>query len=141
MSLSVRPGRYAIVFAATALVGGLVVTALERVTTWDVPTAFMTILPPMVAAMLEGARIGRETGAPLPKGAWLREGLVMTAVAFAIKLVLGSLIVMMMVRAGLVGPLPWGQMALLVALDLVATLAVNIFFLIMGVRNELRSGA
>ena len=131
--------RYAGLFTAALIFGGFAVVLLERATSWDVPTAFMTILPPMIAAMLEGSRIGRETGAPLPKGAWLREGVAMTLVATAIKLVIGGMVIGLMVQGGLVAPVPWDMVALLVALDTLATFAANVFFLIMGVRSELRN--
>ena len=131
--------RYAAVFTAALVFGGLLVALLEWISTWDVPTAFMTILPPMIAAMLEGDRIGKETGVPLPKRAWIGEAVAMTAVAVAVKLVLGGMIMALLVQGGLVEPVPWGLVGLVVGFDILATFAANGFFLVMGVRNELRS--
>ncbi|SIO33086.1 ABZJ_00895 family protein [Vannielia litorea] len=130
--------RYTGVYVATMLALAALNWALATFASYSLPSGLGTILPPMLAAMLEGQFHARATRAPLAPGeAWRAAG-VMTGIAAVIA---GLMLVIVAAGTPEYAQLPTGLLAGITLALLVATFLVNRLFLGMGARQELRAQA
>ncbi|PSL17859.1 ABZJ_00895 family protein [Shimia abyssi] len=110
----------------------------------DMPTGLSTILPPMVAAQMLGAKHGEATGAPLAKGEAWRLAVPMTVCAVVVQIVLGVVWGGVMMASGVdlmatFGTVGLPGLAIVFGLMILIIYLVNRAFLGLGVRNGMRA--
>ncbi len=127
---SVSLTRYALWFAGTSLIVVAIVIGVQVGFGIRLGSAFVPILPAMVAAMVEGSRYAKSTRTPL-KSPWM-DALRLSAIALAINffLVAATLAAAPMAAVGISG------IAILMAVYFVFWFITNRVFLAMGARNE-----
>lgn len=133
--------RYALWYLA-GLVGVVLLSAiLKAAAGFALPAGVPSIIPPILAAMMEGQRIARDQRAPLSANDLLRSAALMTAVVAAINLVILGLFLALPATAQMLAQVPlWILVGLFVALLVVAGL-LNWFFLRQSIGNELKRQA
>ena len=132
----VNPVRYGLVYVATAVGIGVGLEVLLRVTGMDLNSSATSIMPAMVAAMIEGQQRAQSGEAAYTNGeAWRAAG-VMTLVALGIAGGFGFLLSFLPEWSRIFALLSAGVWLLIVAISGVVSLLVNRFFLTLGFKNK-----
>lgn len=136
--MTVNLTRYALWYLG-GLVGIVVIALLlQALANLKLPGGVSAIVPPILAAMVEGQRIARARGTPLPGDELVRSAMRMTGVVAAINIVILGLFLMLPPVAQMLGAAPlWILVGLFAALLAVVGL-VNWFFLRQSIANELK---
>ncbi|MBS8226243.1 ABZJ_00895 family protein [Vannielia litorea] len=129
--------RYAGVYIAVALTLSLVTWLLAAFAGFSLPTGLSTVLPPILAALVEGQCVARATRAPLVGSEAWGTALRMTAVVAAINLVV--LIGALLFSPELNNPQALGIIGGVFVVLLVLVLLVNRVFYAMGVKSQLKA--
>ncbi|MDT8327632.1 MAG: ABZJ_00895 family protein [Roseovarius sp.] len=139
--MSVNLLRYAGTYTATIL--GIMVLAyvLDAFVGVPFPKGVGTVLPTLVASMLEGQFYARKHGAVLSKGDAWRAAFAMTAVVAVLNIALMAALMLMPGVAEMLGSLSIALWVGILVFLLGIVLLVNRFFLGFGARNELKAAA
>lgn len=103
-----------------------------------VPSGLPTILPCMMAALMEGQRIAKETNAPIEKSDAWAIAVRATLAVLVVNLVILGLMLLTELGAILLSMPLWLPLVILLVLMLVVFLA-NRFFLTMGANGVLKA--
>jgi len=128
-------GVYVAVLVALIVVGWL----LARFTSVGIPSGLNTVLPPMMAALMEGQAMAKRSGVMMPSGAMWRSAVAMTAVVAAINM--GILFGLSMIPgfADLFNKIGFGLLGGIFLFLLVMVFFTNRIFLWFGQRNTLKT--
>ena len=136
--MQVRLGRYAALYVALAVGLTLLAVAIETFAGFAVPSSVVSVVPPALAAMLEGSRIARSARAPMPKSQAWREALRMTGVALVINIAMLAIVLALPGSEATLAASALDVVALVMAILMALILLVNRYFLAMGMKNELK---
>ena len=130
--------RYTAIYIAAAVALAAFGWALGALVGFGLPTGISTVLPPLVAALLEGRAFARHHGEPVPSGRAWAEALKMTVVVAVISI--GMLAISLSATPGYARP-PLSTLTVITSLLLVVTFLVNRYFFSLGAEQELRREA
>ncbi|MDF1872166.1 ABZJ_00895 family protein [Vannielia sp.] len=128
-------GVYVAVLVALIVVGWL----LARFTSVGIPSGLNTVLPPMMAALMEGQAMAKRSGVMMPSGAMWRSAVAMTAVVAAINMVILFGLSMIPGFADLFNAIGFGLLGGIFLFLLVMVFFTNRIFLWFGQRNTLKT--
>jgi len=128
-------GVYVAVLVALIVVGWL----LARFTSVGIPSGLNTVLPPMMAALMEGQAMAKRSGVMMPSGAMWRSAVAMTAVVAAINMVILFGLSMIPGFADLFNKFGFGLLGGIFLFLLVMVFFTNRIFLWFGQRNTLKT--
>ncbi|MGH1415984.1 MAG: ABZJ_00895 family protein [Pelagimonas sp.] len=140
--MSINLIRYTVIYVL-AITGLMAISfALQVFTNIEMPTGVSTVLPVMMAAMLEGQRYARETKQPIePNDAW-KAALAATGVVIVVSILLVAVFFVFVPGfAGLFAALGSVGLLIVLTISLVIVLLANRFALTMGAKNELKAQA
>ncbi len=140
--MSINLTRYTVIYVLAIAILMAISIALETFTSIEMPTGVSTVLPVMMAAMLEGQRHARETKQPLESSDAWKSALAATGIVIVVSILLvAAFFVLVPGFAGLFAALGSVALVILVAISLIVVLLTNRFALTMGAKNELKAQA
>ena len=131
--------KYTLWYLAGVIVVFVIAVALAVVGGIEFPSGASAIIPPMLAAMLEGGRIARNTRTRMQsRAAWV-EATRMTGMVLVINLIFAGIAFAVPSVRGILMSVPAGVLFILALILFAAILVVNRTFLAIGIKNELKA--
>ncbi|MBT0959242.1 hypothetical protein IV417_17780 [Alphaproteobacteria bacterium KMM 3653] len=129
--------RYAVIFSGLALLLVFIDGQLAAHSALRLPTGASIILPPIIAALIEGRAFARRMGsAPQSGGAWAA-ALLMTLLVMSLTAILLLLASLHQGIVQFMAYMPWAYLAMMAAIWLCGVFLGNRLFYAIGARSAL----
>lgn len=133
--------RYAVTYVAVMVGLMLLNIFLAFAFDYSVPTGVGTVLPAMMAALMEGQKLADSSVSQFTKGdAWRAAG-KMTLIAFGINAVVMGFVMLNPAFAAALKPVPVVLLAAIFAALMVLTFFMSRFFVMMGFKSQRKAAA
>ena len=131
--------KYTLWYLAGVIVVFIIAVALAVIGGIGFSSGASAVIPPMLAAMLEGGRIARNTRERMEsRKAWL-EATRMTGMVLVINVIFAGIAFAVPSVRGMLMSEPAGALFILALILFAVILLVNRVFLTMGIKNELKA--